>query len=173
MSRTATGTGAIIVFDADPGAYKRHWGAVRSEAGRREEPPYNRRPLHRSNQHDACVIVSNDACVRLRPCQRPHPGFRKEATFVKEAFVDPKTYRSGSVWDMAFSRDPQQTYIYAANGVDEKINVLLRGSLAVLTSFGDGGRQPGQFFGVHNLATDSKGNLYATETYTALGCKVL
>ena len=36
----------------------------------------------------------------------------------------------------------------------------------MLTSFGDGGRQPGQFFGVHNLATDSKGNLYRTETYT-------
>ena len=83
--------------------------------------------------------------------------FRKDGTFVKEAFIDPKTYRSGSVWDMTFSRDPQQTYIYAANGVDEKINILLRSSLEVLTSFGDGGRQPGQFFGVHNLATDSKG----------------
>ena len=67
---------------------------------------------------------------------------------------------------MTFSRDPQQTYIYAANGVDEKINILLRSTLEVLTSFGDGGRQPGQFFGVHNLATDSKGNLYTTETYT-------
>jgi hypothetical protein len=41
-----------------------------------------------------------------------------------------------------------------------------RSTLEVLTSFGDGGRQPGQFFGVHNLDTDSKGNLYATETYT-------
>ena len=70
------------------------------------------------------------------------------------------------MWDLTFSRDPQQTYIYAANGVDEKINVLLRSTLEVLTSFGDGGRQPGQFFGVHNLATDSKGNLYTAETYT-------
>ena len=67
---------------------------------------------------------------------------------------------------MTFSRDPQQAYIYVANGVDEKINILLRSSLEVLTSFGDGGRQPGQFFGVHNLATDSKGNLYTAETYT-------
>jgi len=48
----------------------------------------------------------------------------------------------------------------------EKINILQRSTLEVLTSFGDGGRGPGQFFGVHNLATDSKGNLYATETYT-------
>jgi hypothetical protein len=66
---------------------------------------------------------------------------------------------------MTFSRDPQQTYIYMANGVNEKIHIVLRSTLEVITSFGDGGRQPGQFFGVHNLATDSKGNLYATETY--------
>ena len=67
---------------------------------------------------------------------------------------------------MTFSSDPQQTYIYMANGVDEKITIVLRSTLQVLRSFGDGGRQPGQFFGVHNLATDSRGNLYATETYT-------
>jgi hypothetical protein len=67
---------------------------------------------------------------------------------------------------MTFSRDPQQTYIYIANGVDEKISIVLRSTLEVLTAFGDGGRQPGQFFGVHNLDTDSKGNLYATETYS-------
>jgi len=35
----------------------------------------------------------------------------------------------------------------------------------VLTSFGDGGRQPGQFFAVHSIATDSAGNIYTTETY--------
>ena len=35
----------------------------------------------------------------------------------------------------------------------------------MLTSFGDGGRQPGQFYGVHSIAIDSKGNLYTTETW--------
>jgi hypothetical protein len=37
--------------------------------------------------------------------------------------------------------------------------------MEILTSFGDGGRQPGQFYGVHSIATDSKGNIYTTETY--------
>ena len=37
--------------------------------------------------------------------------------------------------------------------------------MQVLTSFGDGGRQPGQFFGVHSIATDSHGNVYTTETF--------
>jgi hypothetical protein len=38
-------------------------------------------------------------------------------------------------------------------------------SLTELTAFGDGGRQPGQFYAVHSIAADSKGNLYTTETY--------
>jgi hypothetical protein len=50
--------------------------------------------------------------------------------------------------------------------VNEKIYIVDRSTLQVLTSFGDGGRQPGQFFGGHNLAIDSKGNIYTTETYT-------
>jgi hypothetical protein len=37
--------------------------------------------------------------------------------------------------------------------------------MQLLTSFGGGGRQPGQFFGVHSIAVDSQGNIYTTETY--------
>src|SRR5205823_12754943 len=113
-----------------------------------------------------CANVSKDGFVYV--CDRVHDRvqvFRKDGTFVKEAVFEKDTLRSGSVWDMTFSRDPQQKYVYMANGVNEKIYILLRSSLEVLTSFGDGGRQPGQFYGVHNLDTDSKGNLYATETY--------
>ena len=62
-------------------------------------------------------------------------------------------------------RDPQQKYIYLADGSNMKIHVLLRDTLEVLTTFGDGGRQPGQFYAVHSIATDSKGNIYTTETY--------
>ena len=46
-----------------------------------------------------------------------------------------------------------------------KVYVLLRETMEVLTTFGAGGRQPGQFFGTHSIATDSKGNIYTTETY--------
>jgi DNA-binding beta-propeller fold protein YncE len=174
------GNHRVIVFDEDTGKYKRHWGAYgnkptdekapprdpaaledEANAGRPSGPP----PKNFSTPH--CVIVSNDGLVYV--CDRVNDRiqvFHKDGTFVKEVFIEPKTLRSGSVWDMAFSRDPQQTYIYAANGVNEKINILLRSTLQVLTSFGDGGRGPGEFFGCHNLATDSKGNLYVTETYT-------
>jgi len=79
--------------------------------------------------------------------------------------VQKTTLASGSVWDIAFSKDPQQTYIYLADGSDEKVFILRRDTLEVLSSFGDGGRWPGTFFGVHSIATDSKGNIYTTETY--------
>ena len=45
------------------------------------------------------------------------------------------------------------------------VYIVDRASLAVVSQFGAGGRQPGQFFGVHSIATDSKGNIYTTETF--------
>ena len=144
-SRDGYGNRRVIVFDADTGEYKRHWGAYGNKPSDEAVPAYNPKgPPSKQFNTVHCVIVSNDGFVYV--CDRVNDRiqvFRKDGTFVKEAFIDPKTYRSGSVWDMAFSRDPQQTYIYAANGVDEKINILLRSTLEVLTSFGDGGRQPG------------------------------
>ena len=84
---------------------------------------------------------------------------------MKEALFAKSTLGSGSAWDIAFSKDPQQKYIYLADGTNEKVRVILRETLQEITNFGDGGRQPGQFYGVHSIATDSKGNIYTTETY--------
>ena len=75
------------------------------------------------------------------------------------------TQNAGSVWDLAFSKDARQRYLFMADGVNEKVRVIDRETLQELTTFGDGGRQPGQFYGVHSIAIDSKGNLYTTETY--------
>jgi hypothetical protein len=162
------GNRRVIVFDVETGKYKRHWGAYGNRPSDDRVPAYNPKGAA-SKQFNTvhCAIVSTDHLVYV--CDRVNDRvqvFRTDGTFVREAIFDPNTFRSGSVWDMTFSRDPQQTYIYMANGVNQTIHVVLRSSLEVLTSFGDGGRQPGQFYGVHNLATDSKGNLYATETYS-------
>ena len=161
------GNRRVIVIDRDTGAYKRHWGAYGVKPDDMPAPAYSPgAPPSKHFNTVHCANVSNDGLVYV--CDRVNDRvqvFRKDGTFVKEAFFDTHTLRSGSVWDIAFSRDPQQTYLYIANGVDEKISIVDRNTLKVLTSFGDGGRQPGQFYGVHNLATDSRGNLYATETY--------
>jgi DNA-binding beta-propeller fold protein YncE len=162
------GNRRIIVLDRETGKYKRHWGAYGKTPDDVKVPPYdpNAPPSpHFNTVH--CAQMSNDGFVYV--CDRVNDRiqvFRKDGTFVREAFYDKHTLRSGAIWDMTLSRDPQQAYLYYANGVDEKICIVERSTLERLTCFGDGGRQPGQFFGVHNLDTDSKGNLYATETYT-------
>jgi hypothetical protein len=162
------GNRRVIVFDARTGAYKRHWGAYGAVPSDDKVPPYS--PAAPPSKHFStvhCVAIADDGLVYV--CDRVNDRiqvFRKDGTFVKEARVEPDTYRSGSVWDVALSRDPAQAYLFVANGVNERVNILRRDTLEVVTSFGDGGRQPGQFFGVHNLATDSKGNLYTAETYT-------
>jgi len=84
---------------------------------------------------------------------------------VKEVKVAPQTRGEGSVWDVAFSADAAQRYLYVADGANDKIHVLDRQSLEELLSFGDGGRVPGEFYAVHSIAVDSKGNVYTAETY--------
>jgi hypothetical protein len=48
---------------------------------------------------------------------------------------------------------------------NEKVYIIARESMEILTSFGDGGRQPGEFYAVHSIAADSKGNMFTTKTY--------
>jgi DNA-binding beta-propeller fold protein YncE len=162
------GNHRVIVFDADTGKYKRHWGAYGKKPDDTNLGNYNpdapvaqqfRNPVH-------CAELSNDNLLYV--CDRVNDRiqvFKPDGTFIKEVFIAKRTLGDGSVWDIAFSKDPQQKYIYLADGANEKVYVMLRESLEILTSFGDGGRQPGQFYAVHSIATDSKGNVYTTETY--------
>ena len=162
------GNRRVAVLDLDSGEFKRYWGAYGNQPEDVDLGPYDpeappaqqfRNPVHCAEpSHDGLVYVCDRANDRIQ-------AFRSDGTFVKEVFIAPKTLGDGSVWDLAFSKDPEQKYLYVADGKNMKIYVLLRETLEVLTSFGDGGRQPGQFFGVHSIATDSKGNIYTTETY--------
>lgn len=158
----------VAVIDMTTGAIKRYWGAYGNTPSDTNLGPYNpdaplaqqfRNPVH-------CAEPSNDGLVYV--CDRPNDRiqvFQKDGKFVKEARIAPRTLGDGSVWDIAFSKDPQQKYLYLADGRNEKVYIIERQSLEILTSFGDGGRQPGQFFAVHSIATDSRGNIFTTETY--------
>ncbi len=112
-----------------------------------------------------CAVPSADGLVYV--CDRGNDRiqvFRKDGSFVKEKTIAPATRGAGSVWDIAFSRDAQQRYLYVADGMNMQVHVLDRQSLGELSAFGDGGRQPGEFYALHSIATDSRGNLYTTET---------
>jgi hypothetical protein len=158
----------VVVFDANTGKYKRHWGAYGHKPEDKSLGPYDpsapvaqqfRTPVH-------CAMLSSDNLLYV--CDRVNDRiqvFRPDGTFVKEAFIAKNTLGQGSVWDIAFSKDPQQKYLYVPDGASNKVRIILRDTLEVVTSFGDGGRQPGEFFGVHSIAVDSKGNIYTTETF--------
>ncbi|MEQ9565259.1 MAG: hypothetical protein RLN85_05490, partial [Pseudomonadales bacterium] len=89
--------------------------------------------------------------------------FQKDGTFVKEAFLAQHTLRTGAIWDITLSPDEEETYLYAADGMNMKIWILDRATLEVVGSFGHGGRMAGEFGWLHNIAMDSKGNMYTVE----------
>jgi hypothetical protein len=167
----------VAVIDTESGAMKRYWGAYGNKPDDSKNVHYNPDdpPSQQfGNRWDGtlpstsvhCADLSNDRLLYV--CDRPNNRiqvFKPDGTFVKEAFIAKRTLGEGSVWDLAFSRDPQQRYLYVADGRNSRVRILRRDTLEELTTFGDGGRQPGAFHGVHSIAVDSKGNVYTTETY--------
>ncbi|MDT8341481.1 MAG: hypothetical protein RQ751_08220 [Longimicrobiales bacterium] len=162
------GNRRVAVIDMETGALKRYWGAYGNRPSDEDPGRYDpdappaqqfRNPVH-------CAEPSVDGLIYV--CDRPNDRiqvFRRDGTFVDEVRIAPRTLGDGSTWDVAFSRDPEQRFMYVADGKNMKVYIVDRRELRVLTSFGDGGRQPGQFFAVHSIATDSRGNLFTTETY--------
>ena len=149
------------------GAIKRVFGAYGKAPTDAPAPAYSPdAPASQSFGRVMCAEVSNDGMVYV--CDRTNDRiqvFKKDGSFVKEMTVMPKTTREGSVSDIAFSRDAKQKYLYVADGMNNQVHILDRESLAIITSFGDGGRVPGEFAFLHSIATDSKGNIYTGETY--------
>ena len=178
----------VIVFDAETGAYKRHWGAYGrppddsyfTKIGERLPGPFRGavQNENKPSQYDPdappppqfrivhAVRISRDGLVYV--CDRTNNRlqvFRKDGTFVQEAFIARDTFGSGSVWDAGFSIDPEQRWLVVIDGTNQQVYVVERKSLRVVSTFGGAGHWAGQFYGAHNLAIDSKGSLYITETY--------
>jgi len=164
------GNKRVAVIDAQTGKMKRFWGAYGKppdDKAALSQGPYDatatyqhfRGPVH-------CADVSNDGLVYV--CDRTSNRlqiFKVDGTFVREVYMARDSRADGSVWDTAFSRDPQQQFLYVADGRNQKMRIFDRQSMEELTNFGKGGHYPGEWYSLHNVATDSKGNLYTVETY--------
>jgi DNA-binding beta-propeller fold protein YncE len=138
----------VAVFDAATGAFKRQFGGGQSEF-----------------KTVSCVELARDGTVYV--CDRGNnrvQAFDKTGKFLKQGIVSKETAGTGSVWDVALSSDPQQRYVFVADGHDQKIFILRRDTLETVGSFGDGGRYPGTFYSVGSIAVDSRGNIYTGET---------
>jgi DNA-binding beta-propeller fold protein YncE len=158
----------LAVIDPDSGKIKRWWGAYGKKPDDGPQGPYDpnavalqqwRSPVH-------CVALANDGLLYV--CDRQGDRvqvFHTDGTYLKEHFYAKDTRGPGSTWEMAFSKDPEQRFVYMTDGANERVRILDRSSMTELTSFGRGGRQPSEFYGVHSIAVDSKGNIYTTETF--------
>ena len=163
------GNKRIVVFDAKTGEYRRHWGAYGTKPDDADPGKYEpdapiakqfRNPVH-------CVRISKDGLVYV--CDRVNDRyqvFRKDGSFVKEVVLDPGTRFVGSVWDIGFSTDPEQKYLFICDGSNNEIHILLRESEKQVSSFGRQGRNAGQFHWVHTMAIDSHGNIFTGDVDT-------
>ena len=158
------GNRRVIVFDATTGAYKRHWGAYGAVPSDDKVAPYKpgAEPSKQfGNPH--CVRRTRDGLLYV--CDRPNNRiqvFRADGTYLKEFFIDPPTL-SGPVADVVMSRDAGETYIFAADGSNSEVNIMLRADGRKVGSFGRPGRMAGEFRSLHNMAIDSNGNIYTAE----------
>ena len=165
----------VAVVDAATGAIVRQWGAYGNPVDDTEygvsdpetgviQPDERAAQTFRNPVH--CVALSSDDLLYV--CDRLNNRvqvFQADGTFVDEVRFRESTLGAGAAWDVAFSADPDQRFMYVADGINRRVHIFDRASLTLLTSFGEGGRQPGQFYGVHNVAVDSAGNIYTVETW--------
>ena len=159
----------IIVFDTETGAYKRHWGAYGKPPSDEKTPAYDpaRPPSAQFGRPVHCVRFSKDGLVYV--CDRINDRvqmFKKDGTFVAEAFFEKNTRLNGSVSELVFSPDAGQKFIYMADGVNNELRIIDRATNETLARVGRPGRFAGQFHVVHNLAVDQQGNIYTTEVNT-------
>jgi len=162
----------VIVFDSETGAFKRMWGAYGNKPSDADPGPYAppstanppaqqfRTPVH-------CVHIARDGLVYV--CDRVSNRiqvFIKTGKFVAEFFVRRETLAQGSAWDLAFSADKNQNFLFVADGEDNVIWMLRRDDGKILASTGHNGRNAGQFHWIHQIASDSAGNLYTGEVDT-------
>jgi DNA-binding beta-propeller fold protein YncE len=151
----------VIVFDGGTGRYLRHWGANgRPPVDGGDAPVPQFRTVHGiTGSRDGLIYVADRGGNRVQV-------FRQNGEFVAERVVAPETRASGSAFVPVLSVDPEQRWLYLADGTNHKVWILRRSDLAVMGEFGQGGHFVGQFLRPHGMSVDSRGNLYVGEAST-------
>ena len=163
------GNRRVIVFDSETGAIKRFWGAYGNKPTDAASGAYSpaAAPAQQFGNPVHCVHLSADGLVYV--CDRSNNRiqvFTKAGKFISEFFVRKETLGQGSAWDLAFSADAAQSFLYVADGQDNVIWILQRSDGKILGQFGRNGRNAGQFHWVHQIAADAAGAIYTGEVDT-------
>jgi DNA-binding beta-propeller fold protein YncE len=163
------GNHRVAVFDQN-GNYLRQMGSVGSGPGQFASA---------GTGHPSCFVLPNNGLVYA--CDRGNDRinvFTKGSgttpgTFVMAIPVIPGTAAlgtNGSGSDISFSPDSGQTFMYVADGSNERVWIMnhamaLSGQPALLGSFGNGfGHDTGEFTVLDTITVDSSGNAYTGET---------
>lgn len=169
------GNRRVAVFNAD-GQYLRQWGRQATV----EEVIDGTGGAFAYAVH--CVAISNEGLVYV--CDREGDRvqvFDKLGNHLRNIWVAPETTpeldgncpheqiilcftNSGTVWGFGFSADPEQRYIYVADGRNERVHIIDRASGETLGHFGRPGHEAGNFSYAHAMAVDSTGAIYIAES---------
>jgi DNA-binding beta-propeller fold protein YncE len=159
----------VVVFVSETGAYKRHWGAYGNKPSDEKMPPYDpaRAPPQQFGNPVHCIRIDKDGLVYV--CDRINNRlqiFRKDGSFVAEQVYEKATRVTGSVYDLVFSPDKEQKFIYMIDGMNGEVRIVDHASKETLGRFGRPGRQVGMFTALHNIAVDRQGNIFTSEVNT-------
>ena len=183
----------LLVYDMDSGAFKRGWGGhgmplseitndpIPSYKWTGAPPPEEKNfvpDLHFAEiDKDGLVYVGERGQDRISI-------YTKQGKWVKDYYVSPNTPSQraldcgglppntknppcGTTYKMVFSKDPQQKYMYVADGTNNRIWILDHATGKTLGSFGGNGKYAGQFHWVNAIGTDAQGNIYTGEVEQA------
>jgi hypothetical protein len=163
--------GRVMVFDLDTLQFKRGWGAyghtlaeMTMDDKDREYTPGGPEP--KEFRGHLTLNISNDGFVYAadRMANRIQV-FTKQGKYIKEFVMAPMTGVGGSTGGVMFSPDKGQKYLYISDLTNNHVWFLNREDGKVLGTMGSMGQNAGEFFGLHMIATDSKGNIYTGEVF--------
>jgi hypothetical protein len=163
--------GRVMVFDMDTLKFKRGWGAyghalseITTDDADRAYTPGG--PMPKEFRGHLTLNVSNDGFVYAadRMANRIHVT-TKQGKFVKEFILAPMTGVGGSTGGVMFSPDKQQKFLYISDLTNNHIWFLNREDGEVVSKMGSMGENGGQFFGLHMIAVDTKGDIYTGEVF--------
>ncbi len=163
------GNHRVVVFDRNFN-YLRQWG-------RRGLAPGEFQPLDGGHPH--CVVLSRAgliyACDRgsdriqvfeRNPsnCSGVPPNRVCQPLRIISVVPGRGADTAGSAWDVSFSKDRNQTFMFDVDGGDEVLWTFDRAAGRILAGFGRPGHMAGEFTFLHSIVLDSHGNMFLGET---------